>query len=59
MARINAPVQSTSPNGAGKTAIVGPFDRATFNQPSGADAGMVYVNADGTQTEISILPFKD
>lgn len=44
---------------AGKTAIIGPFDPNTFNQPSGADAGKVYLNSDGTQSEVLIVPFKD
>jgi hypothetical protein len=29
---------------AGEEWRIGPFDPATFNQPSGADAGKVYVN---------------
>lgn len=44
---------------AGKTALIGPFDPTTYNQPSGADAGKAYINADGTQSEVLIVPFKD
>lgn len=45
--------------GIGKSALIGPFDAATFNQPSGADAGKAYVNVDGTGTEVTLVPFKD
>lgn len=44
---------------AGKEALVGPFDVSTFNVKSGADSGKVYVNTGGTQSEVSIVPFKD
>jgi hypothetical protein len=43
----------------GKEALVGPFDPSFFNQKSGADAGKVYVNTGGTQSEVVIVPFKD
>ncbi len=45
--------------GIGKYAVVGPFRRDLYAQPSGADAGKTYVDADGTQSEITIIPFKD
>jgi hypothetical protein len=44
---------------AGKYAILGPFDQTTFNLKSGADTGKVYVDTNGTGTEVTILPFKD
>ena len=44
---------------AGKIAIIGPFPTATFNQPSGADAGKVYIDSEGTESEVLIVPFKD
>jgi hypothetical protein len=44
---------------AGKHGIFGPLDPTTFNQPSGADTGKVYVNSDGTESEVKILPFID
>jgi hypothetical protein len=43
---------------AGKSGVVGPFDPTDFNVRTGADTGKVYVNADGTQSEVLIVPFK-
>lgn len=45
--------------GIGDAGIFGPFDPTTYNQSSGADAGKMYVNSDGAQTEVTIVPFKD
>lgn len=38
--------------GAGKRSVVGNFDPALYNQPSGDDVGKVYMNSDGSQTEV-------
>jgi hypothetical protein len=43
----------------GETLTVGPFATSTFNQSSGDDRGRVYVNASGTQSEVTINPFED
>ncbi len=32
--------------------LMGPFPTETFNQQSGADAGMVYIDADGADTDM-------
>lgn len=45
--------------GIGKYALLGPFDPTDFNVRSGADNGKMYVNCDGTGTEVTIIPFKD
>lgn len=45
-----ADLQVTVP--AGATILIGPFPTSVFNQTAGPDVGMVYVNADGTQTEM-------
>ncbi len=37
---------------AGETHILGNFDPVVFNQPSGADIGKVYMDSDGTQSEM-------
>lgn len=44
---------------AGAYALLGPFPTGTYNQPSGADAGKVYVDSDGTESEVTIIPFRD
>lgn len=44
---------------AGKYAVIGPFDPTTFNLKSGVDNGKVYVDTNGTGTEVTIIPFKD
>lgn len=43
----------------GVTATYGPFEGDTFNQRSGADVGKVYVNANGTESEVEIVPYID
>jgi hypothetical protein len=43
----------------GQSMVCGPFPQTTFNQPSGDDAGRVYVNTGGTQSEVTIAPFID
>lgn len=39
---------------AGATEVMGPFDPGTFNQPSGADRGKVFVNYDASPGELSV-----
>lgn len=43
----------------GESLVCGPFPVTTFNQPSGDDKGKVYVNANGTESEVVISPFVD
>lgn len=43
---------------AGKTAILGPFPTNIFNQQSGPDVGKVYVNIDGTKTEVKLVALR-
>lgn len=44
---------------AGLYAVFGPFETDTFNVRSGGDAGQVHVDANGTESEIQIVPFID
>lgn len=37
---------------AGESHLFGNFDPVVFNQPSGADIGKIYMDSDGTQTEM-------
>jgi hypothetical protein len=37
---------------AGASYLIGPFPKPTFNLTTGADHGRVYVNSDGTQSEM-------
>lgn len=43
----------------GEALNVGPFPTTQFNQRSGDNKGKVYVNADGTQSEVTVNPFTD
>jgi len=43
---------------AGKTALLGPWPTDTFNQQAGADAGKVYVDTDGTKTEVKLVALR-
>lgn len=42
---------------AGETRFIGPFDRATYNQPTGADAGKVYIDT-SAQTSVTLAVFR-
>lgn len=44
---------------AGKRAVIGPWETDIYNQKSGDDVNKVYVDSDGTESEVSIKPFKD
>ena len=52
---VQDPVLSVA---AGKIALVPPIDPAVYNQQSGSDAGKVYVDVDGTGTEIKVVAFR-
>lgn len=43
---------------AGKTALLGPFPTDTFNVQSGPDVGKVYVDVDGTRTEVKLVALR-
>jgi hypothetical protein len=43
----------------GQSIVVGPFNQTTFMQTTGDDKGKTYVNASGTQSEVTIAPFVD
>jgi hypothetical protein len=36
------------------TRLIGPFTPSLFNQPSGADAGKVYVDVDSSEIKLTV-----